>query len=670
MTSPRPHVRAPLNPDAARFLDQFGGALAFPSDAARDSEVRDRYLAAERSRLSDTPGVGLLTPAERAITTEDHGLIDGVWVRSYVPVGSAAEDRPVAVLLHGGGWVSGSVDLYDTTCRLLADAGDLVVFSVGYRLAPEHPFPTPLDDADRALQWVRSVTRERFSADPTRLALVGTSAGGNLAAALALRIRDRGIDELALQVLLYPALDGLASSDSYAPDVNGRDYFITAEHMRWYWEQYRGGRVDVDTDPYFSPMAARDLAGVAPAIIVSAEYDVLRDDAHHYHQRLCEAGVRSELLHYPQIHGFLAFLDVIADAAPTVRELGSTIRAHLDATSQEKRGSLIRPAIEVTSRIEPGTLERLDALTRWDSTSIETIRGAYEALPRRHSAPADGVQREDALIRGGDGRPDVRVRWYRPSDMKGPLAGVVYVHGGAYIMGTLDENDDRLDQLVLELGVAVVSIDYRLAPGHPYPAGLDDVETVWRAITAAPEEHGVDGTRLAIAGSSAGAGLATAMCMRLRQAGLRQPRLQLLIYPMLDDREWPSMSALAGGAGHWGLWHLRSERHAWAAYLGQAASAPPVTAVPGRARPADVAGLAPAYIGVGDVDALVDSNLRYAATLIEGGVRTELSVYPGVIHGGWGPRPQTPQTRHFLRDSYDALERALARPSDGQSAPE
>jgi acetyl esterase len=311
-------------------------------------------------------------------------------------------------------------------------------------------------------------------------------------------------------------------------------------------------------------------------------------------------------------------------------------------------------AIDVTKRVEPGTVARLDRLARWDLTSIATIRSTYGAVGPA-PVPADPrVVRSDEVIGGVDGRPGVRVRWYRPAAADRPLPCLVWLHGGAYIMGTLDENDDRLDRMVIELGCAVVSVDWRLAPEHPYPEGLDDAETVWRHVCQDSAAFGLDPARLVVGGASAGAGLAAALCLRLRENGLPQPGLQLLIYPMLDDREvTPSIRAIED-PGHWGLWHLRANRMCWQAYLGPlAGSDVPPTAVPARAQ--DLSGLAPAFLAIGDVDGYLGENLDYAARLSHAGVPTELHVYPGVIHGGFGARPSTPRTAQFLRDVYGAL---------------
>jgi acetyl esterase/lipase len=324
------------------------------------------------------------------------------------------------------------------------------------------------------------------------------------------------------------------------------------------------------------------------------------------------------------------------------------------------------PAIDVNARVEPGTLPLLERLAHWNTTNIETIRSTYAAV-RPARVPADPrVERSDVVIPGIDGRPDVPVRWYRPANASSALACLVYFHGGAYIMGTLGENDDRLDQMVIELGCAVVSVDWRLAPEHPYPQGLDDAETVWRALTGDPAGFNVDPEQLVLGGSSAGAGLAAALCLRLRDLGLQQPKLQFLIYPMLDDRhEAPSLAAIED-PGHWGLWQLRAERLSWAAYLGPlyGGHVPP-TAAPGRAE--DLSGVAPAFLAIGDVDAYLDTNLAYAARLSACGVPVELHVYPGVIHGGFVARPITPRTKQFLRDAHQALRLAFDLPVPGLS---
>jgi triacylglycerol lipase len=318
----------------------------------------------------------------------------------------------------------------------------------------------------------------------------------------------------------------------------------------------------------------------------------------------------------------------------------------------------VPPRADGLRRIEPGTVAILDTLTQWDLTSVATIRESYGSAS---GVPADpGVERTDETIPGLPGRTDVTVRWYRPRGAAGPLPCLLWLHGGAYIMGNLDENDGRLDRMVLELGCAVVSVDWRLAPEHPYPAGLEDAEAVWRRITGDPAAFGVDPARLAVGGASAGAGLAAGFCLRLRDEGLARPCFQLLIYPMLDDRELtPSIKACAEPA-HWGLWHLRANRLCWEAYLGSLSGSEDVPPAAAPARATDLSGLPPAYVGIGDMDAFLDENIDYAQRLSRAGVPTELHVYPGVIHGGFGAPPSTPRTAQFLRDIYASLAAAFA----------
>jgi acetyl esterase len=325
------------------------------------------------------------------------------------------------------------------------------------------------------------------------------------------------------------------------------------------------------------------------------------------------------------------------------------------------------PAIDVNTRVEPGTIAQLDRLARWDLTSIATIRSSYGAVGPPPTPLNPLVQRTNSVIPGIEGRPDVPVRWYRPTGATELLPGLVWLHGGAFIMGTLDENDARLERMVIELGCTVVSVDWRLAPEHPFPAGLEDADTVWRRIVGEPAAFGLDGTRLVLGGASAGAGLAAGLCFSLRDNNVRMPKLQLLVYPMLDDREVTASIRAIDDPGHWGLWHLKANRMVWEAYLGPLSGGEvPPTAAPARAD--DLSGLPPAFLSIGDADAFLDENLSYASRLSNAGVPIELHVYPGVIHGGFGAPPSTPRTAQLLRDVYGALgaafePAALSQPS-------
>jgi len=252
------------------------------------------------------------------------------------------DDPPVLVYYHGGGWVVGTLDSIDGVCRRLARRGECVVVSVGYRLAPEHPFPAAVEDAYAALRWT-AANAAAFGGDPDRLAVGGTSAGGNLAAVAALRARrnaprngERGATTherardgdgpaLARQFLLYPITDYAFETDSYAE--NGDGPLLTERDMRWFWDTYL--RSDVDgANPYASPLRAPDLSDLPPATVLTAGFDPLRDEGIAYAERLADAGVAVRHDHHPdQPHGFLSTSESVAAADAALDDLGAQLRS-------------------------------------------------------------------------------------------------------------------------------------------------------------------------------------------------------------------------------------------------------------------------------------------------------------------------------------------------------
>ncbi|MBH2914723.1 alpha/beta hydrolase [Serratia marcescens] len=206
-------------------------------------------------------------------------------LRTYLPAGeNRAAAQPAMLFAHGGGWCLGSLALYDRPCQALANATGRVILSVDYRLAPEYPFPQPLEDVYRALCWVAQQAPQ-LGIDAKRLAVGGDSAGGNLAAAVAQLARDRGGPHIERQLLLYPALSREMTTKSYCEFAEG--YFLTRDAMVFCWQQYLAQR----RDPGAEPLHAATLRGLPPATILSCEYDPLRDEAEQYAQRLREAGV-------------------------------------------------------------------------------------------------------------------------------------------------------------------------------------------------------------------------------------------------------------------------------------------------------------------------------------------------------------------------------------------
>jgi acetyl esterase len=241
-------------------------------------------------------------------------------LRLYRPEGEGP--LPVVAYLHGGGWVMGDLPTYDTALRALANASGAVVAGVEYRRAPEHRFPAALDDSLAAIRWLAACDDE--DVDGSRLAVAGDSAGGNLAAVAARRLRDEV--PLRLQALIYPVCDAGLNTPSYR-EFQAR-FGLSAASMRRFWNLYLDGADG--SDPDASPLRAADLAGVAPAFVLTAEADVLRDEGEAYAAALREAGVPCELERWPGvIHGFFRWLAATTVAREAITRVGSELRRAL-----------------------------------------------------------------------------------------------------------------------------------------------------------------------------------------------------------------------------------------------------------------------------------------------------------------------------------------------------
>jgi len=241
--------------------------------------------------------------------------------RLYRPEGE--DPLPLVVYLHGGGWMLGSIESFDTVLRALANAAGVAVLSVGYRLAPEAPFPAGLDDSICALRWAAAEART-LGADPERLAIAGDSAGGNLATVVARRLRDDV--PLRAQVLIYPVTDAGCNTASYREF--GERHGLTAASMQRFWNLYLDGAEGLQPDA--SPLRSDDLAGLPPAFVLTAGFDVLRDEAEAYVEALREAGVEVRHSRYAgAIHGFWRWLAVTKLARAAVDEVAGELRARL-----------------------------------------------------------------------------------------------------------------------------------------------------------------------------------------------------------------------------------------------------------------------------------------------------------------------------------------------------
>jgi acetyl esterase len=241
-------------------------------------------------------------------------------VRVFRP--SAETGLPLLLWFHGGGWVTGNLDTHDQLGRLLADDVGAVVVSVDYRLAPEAKFPAAADDCLAAYEWALAHAAD-VGADASRIAIGGDSAGGNLAAVVTLDARERGLPQPKLQLLVYPVTD--YEFDSVSMVDNAKGYFLEAESMRWFWDHYARTPADFD-DPRFSPMRADDLSGLARAVVITAEYDPLRDQGEAYGERLRDAKVPTQVVRADGlIHGFFGLHEFM----PPGREAWDTVVAAL-----------------------------------------------------------------------------------------------------------------------------------------------------------------------------------------------------------------------------------------------------------------------------------------------------------------------------------------------------
>jgi acetyl esterase len=239
----------------------------------------------------------------------------------YRPEGAGL--LPAMVMFHGGGWVAGNLQLNAVQHQLMAKDTGAVVISVNYQKAPEHKFPIPLDDCYATLEWVSAHAKE-LGINPDLIGVAGDSAGGNLAAAVALRARDEKGPKVAFQILIYPATDH--NFDYPSMIENSPNYLLSSEAMRWYWDQYVNSTEDYK-NPYVIPMASADLSGLPPAIIITAEYDPLRDEAEAFAKRLKSAG-NSVVLHRYEgvIHGFMLMQGFLKDARDASKKIGEELR--------------------------------------------------------------------------------------------------------------------------------------------------------------------------------------------------------------------------------------------------------------------------------------------------------------------------------------------------------
>ncbi len=284
----------PLDPQIQDYLDQMA-ALNMPELHTLTPEQVREGIAMQLAMENIEP-----EPVARVENRRIPGPVGEIPVRIYTPQGSGP--FPALVFFHGGGWVICNLDTHDGLCRSLANGADCVVVSVDYRLAPEHKFPAAPQDCYAATQWVVE-NAAQLNVDDSHIAIGGDSAGGNLTAVVAQMARDQGGPHLVFQLMIYPATDFRMNTPSI--EENGTGYFLTKDDMIWFTNHYLNSEEE-KTNPLASPMLASDLSGLPPALIITGEYDPLRDEGELYGQKLQEAGVPVTISRYEGvIHGFV-----------------------------------------------------------------------------------------------------------------------------------------------------------------------------------------------------------------------------------------------------------------------------------------------------------------------------------------------------------------------------
>lgn len=312
----------PLDPQMQALYDRRAQQQVRPLYTMTLAEARAADLAAIQA------DAGTPEPVAEVHEEQFAGPDGPLPVRVYRPAGEGP--LPVLVYFFGGGWTLGSLDTGDAICRSLANAAGCLTIAVGYRLAPENPFPAAPQDCFAGVQWAAEHAA-RFGGDPSRLAVGGDSAGGNLAAAVSLMARDAGGPGLLAQLLVYPNTDCLADTPSRRENTD--PLLFNDKSVQWYWDNYLTDPDD-GHHPLASPLRAPDHSGLPPALVLTAEYDPLRDEGEAYAARLRESGVPAETVRYPGVaHGFFAMAGSLDAGRAAIEHAANYLRTSLAATA-------------------------------------------------------------------------------------------------------------------------------------------------------------------------------------------------------------------------------------------------------------------------------------------------------------------------------------------------
>ena len=320
-------------------------------------------------------------------------------------------------------------------------------------------------------------------------------------------------------------------------------------------------------------------------------------------------------------------------------------------------------------RVDPELRDVLELLPRSSldfSQGLDVVRKMYDAAREQAAAVAPevpGVAARNTTIPGYvEDDDDVAVRLYEPQDRPTPSGAIYWIHGGGMVLGAFDDNDFVCKRYAERAQCLLVSVEYRLAPEFPYPAPLEDCYAGLRWLWRNAADLGVDQQHIVVVGGSAGGGLAAGTCLMARDLGEVTPRGQLLMYPMIDDRDGnPSHHEVTDTR----VWNHAANQYGWAAYLGELSGRDdvPIYAAPARASVDELRGLPPAVIDVGELDPFRDEDIAYAQKLLQAGVPCELLVTPGAFHASESYKPSASSSRRINRFRAEAVARLLAQPA-------
>ncbi len=311
--------------------------------------------------------------------------------------------------------------------------------------------------------------------------------------------------------------------------------------------------------------------------------------------------------------------------------------------------------MDLMRRMDPEVRECFKDLPEVSLDDIDFARSLHVAMrttTKGAVARQATVVTEDLRVPGVGCQPDVMIRHYCPATQSQPLPCLYWMHGGGYVLGSVEDDDPVVDQIVAAVNCAVVSVEWRKAPENPFPAPMIDCYVGLKWTYEHAQSLRIDPSHLAIGGSSSGAGLAAGLALLARDTSEVPICFQLLVYPMLDDR---CLTASSYRITDPRVWNRESNLKGWRAYLGDAAGTDAVSPYAAPARATCLDGLPPAYISVGDLDLFLDENIEYARRLLQAGVPTELHVYAGGVHGFDRFAPAARLSQRFIRDRHEVL---------------